>query len=128
VQDVVVAGADRDEVGILIFPRLDECRRLARLAESATPEEVLSAAPVREFFQRLVDRLWETGTGSATRVARGCVLREPPSIDRSEVTDKGSVNQRAVLKHRASRVEALYTADDAELILPQGAESYLGPG
>lgn len=119
VQDIVVTGPNRDDVGILIFPRLDECRRLARLAESATPEEVLSAAPVREFFQRLVDRLWETGNGSASRVARACVLREPPSIDRSEVTDKGSINQRAVLGHRAAKVDALYMADDAELILPR---------
>ena len=128
VQDVVVAGANRNEVGILIFPRLDDCRRLAGLASSAAVEEVLSAVPVRAFFQSLVDRLWETGTGSATRVARGCVLREPPSIDRNEVTDKGSINQRAVLNQRAARVDALYAADDAAIILPRGAKPYAGPG
>ncbi len=122
VQDVVVTGRDRDEVGILIFPRLDECRSLARLGESASADEVLSAPPVREFFQGLVDRLWEAGTGSASRVARACVLCEPPSIDRSEVTDKGSINQRAVLEHRAARVDALYTVDAAELILARGAK------
>jgi feruloyl-CoA synthase len=119
VQDVVVTGPDRDDVGILIFPRLDECCRIARLVDSAPSEEVLSALPVREFFQRLVDRLWATGSGSASRVARACVLRELPSIDRSEVTDKGSINQRAVLRHRASTVDALYMANDAEVILPR---------
>ena len=127
VQDVVVTGPDRGDVGIMIFPRLDECRALARSAESATALEVLSAPPVRAFFQNLVDRLWETGTGSANRVARACVLCEPPSIDRSEVTDKGSINQRAVLRHRASTVEALYVGDNAEVILPRSSRSSAGP-
>ena len=127
VQDVVVTGPDRDDVGILIFPRLDECRRLARLAESATPEEVLSAAAVREFFQKLVDRLWEAGTGSASRVARACVLHEPPSLDGSEVTDKGSINQSAVLRHRAPKIDALYRAEDAEVIVPGSQRSFAPP-
>jgi feruloyl-CoA synthase len=121
VQDAVVTGADRDDLGIMIFPRMDECRRLAGLAEASRPEDVLSAAPVSDFFQGLVDRLWRTGTGSASRVARACILREPPSIDRSEVTDKGSINQRAVLTHRAAMVDALYRADDPEIILPRTA-------
>jgi len=126
VQDVVVTGPDRDDVGILIFPRLDECRRLAQLADSATPEEVLSAAAVREFFQGLVDGLWEAGTGSASRVARACVLREPPSLDGSEVTDKGSINQGAVLRHRKTRVDALYRADDPDVILPTSGRDGAG--
>ncbi len=126
VQDAVVTGPDRDDVGILIFPRLDECRRLARLAEFATPEEVLSAAAVRGFFQTLVDRLWETGTGSASRVARACVLREPPSLDGSEVTDKGSINQGAVLRRRVPKIDALYRADDPDVILPTSGRGGAG--
>jgi feruloyl-CoA synthase len=127
VQDAVVAGPDRDEIGILIFPRLDECRRLARLAEAATPEQVLSAAPVREFFMELVTRLWEAGTGSASRVARACVLREGPSIDRGEVTDKGTINQRAVLRHRAPIVDALYRVGGADVIQPRSERERAGP-
>jgi len=49
------------------------------------------------------------GTGSANRIARLHLMAEPPSIDKGEVTDKGSINQRAVLKHRADLVEALHT-------------------
>jgi hypothetical protein len=67
---------------------------------------------VRAFFQQLVDRLWREGTGSANRVARLHVLREPPSIDRGEITDKGSINQRAVLTHRAALVCALHERDE----------------
>ena len=51
-----------------------------------------------------------------TRIARLQVLTEPPSIDRGEVTDKGSINQRAVLAHRAALVEALYRDSDAQII------------
>ncbi len=118
VQEVVVAGLNRDELGILIFPRLDACRAFAQLPETAPTLEVLAAAPVREFFQHLVDGLWATGTGSATRVARALVLADPPSIDLGEVTDKGSINQRAVLTHRAALVEHLYAGGDG-VILPR---------
>ena len=60
------------------------------------------------------------GTGSANRVARALLLDEPPHIDRGEVTDKGSINQRAVLAHRAELVERLYAeVPDAQVLLPR---------
>jgi len=121
VQDAVVTGLNRDEIGLLVFPRLDECRKVAGLGDSAGAAEVLHHPAVREFFQQLANRLWREGTGSANRVARMHVLVEPPSIDKGEVTDKNSINQRAVLKHRESLVEALYEGGEADpfVILPQ---------
>ncbi len=118
VQDVVVAGLNRDEIGILLFPRLDACRAFASLPADAPAAEVLAAPEVHEFFQRLVDGQWAAGTGSATRVARALVLIDPPSIDRGEVTDKGSINQRAVLTHREALVEHLYAGGEG-VVLPQ---------
>src|SRR6185369_9627637 len=97
-------------IGVLIFPRPDACRAFAGLPADASTHAVMGSAPVREFFQHLVDGLYASGTGSATRVARAVVLAEPPSIDRGEVTDKGSINQRAVLTHRAAIVDAMYDA------------------
>jgi feruloyl-CoA synthase len=108
VQDVVVAGVNRDEVGLLVIPRADTVRALARLAAGAPLVEVLAAAAVRDVFQRWLDRLWAGGTGSSNRVTRVLLMDEPPSIDRGEITDKGSINQRAVLSHRAALVDALY--------------------
>lgn len=121
VQDAVITGLDRNEVGMLVFPRLDECRKLAGLAADAPAPEVLHHPAVRAFFQGLVDRLWAEGTGSANRIARAHVLADPPSIDKGEITDKGSINQRAVLTHRAALVEALYrgTSCDPFVILPR---------
>jgi feruloyl-CoA synthase len=109
VQDVVVTGIDRDEIGLMIFPRLDDARRLAQLGPTSTPSEVLGHATVTAFFQQLLDQLWQAGTGSANRPGRLLVLLEPPSIDRGEVTDKGSINQRAVLAQRAALVAQLYS-------------------
>ncbi|MEK8028338.1 feruloyl-CoA synthase [Pseudaquabacterium rugosum] len=119
VQDAVVTGLNRDEVGLMVFPRLDECRRLAGLPASTPAPEVLHHDTVRGFFQTLADRLWAGGTGSANRVARLHVLAEPPSLDRGEVTDKGSINQRAVLQHRAALVDAMHDGSDPWLIVPR---------
>jgi len=119
VQDVVIAGIDRDDVGILVFPRLDACRAFAGLPANASPHIALGDPRVREFLQRLVDELWASGTGSATRVARALVLAEPPSIDRGEITDKGSINQRAVLTHRKADVERMYLGRDRDVLVPR---------
>ncbi len=120
VQDVVVAGLNRDEIGLLVFPRIEDARRRFSLPAEASAAEVLAAPPVRDFFQTMLDRLWAEGTGSATRPAAALILAEPPHIDRGEVTDKGSINQRAVLLHRAAEVERLYAEPrDAEVLAPR---------
>ena len=120
VQDAVITGLNQGEVGALIFPRPDECRKLAGLTENTPLPEVLHHPVVRAFFQSLADQLWQGATGSAGRVARLHVLAEPPAIDAGEITDKGSINQRAVLSQRAALVKALYAGTQADpfLILP----------
>lgn len=118
VHDAVITGHDRSEVGLLVIPHYELCRKLAGLDAQATIGDILAAPSVRAFFQGMVDRLYAQGTGSANRVTRAIVLREPPSIDRGEITDKGSINQRAVLTHRAALVEALYAGTDPAIIQP----------
>jgi len=122
VQDAVVAGINRDDIGLLIFPRVEDARRRFGLPADWSAAQVLAAPPVRDFFQALMDRLWAEGTGSATRPAAALLLAEPPHIDRGEVTDKGSINQRAVLAHRVAEVERLYAEPrDGEVIVPRRA-------
>jgi feruloyl-CoA synthase len=119
VQDAVVAGLDRDDIGLLIFPRVDDTKRHFGLAAAMPAAEVLTQPAVVEAFQQLIDRLWAAGTGSANRPARLLVMAEPPHIDRGEVTDKGSINQRAVLAHRAKLVQHLWgEAPDATGLPP----------
>ena len=119
VQDVVITGMNRNEVGALIFPA-PAVRQLAGLAADATLQQVVESAPVQARFQQLVDQLAATATGSASRIARLHLMHEPPSIDRSEVTDKGSINQRAVLEQRAALVEALHAGTLPFTIQPRG--------
>ena len=108
-RDVVFAGADRDEIAALIFPDLDACRKLAPdLAVDAPAATVLADARVVTAFARLLKALAEPGRGTSARVRRAILLAEPPSLDIGETTDKGSINQRAVLARRAALVEDLY--------------------
>lgn len=107
VQDAVITGLSLNEVGAFIVPTT-ACRTLAGLPADATLAAVLQSAPVQAHFQLVVDQLAQSATGSASRVARLHLLSEPPSIDLGEVTDKGSINQRAVLKHRAALVVSMY--------------------
>ncbi|MCX8006293.1 MAG: feruloyl-CoA synthase, partial [Burkholderiaceae bacterium] len=69
-------------------------------------------------FQRVVDELARQATGSANRIARLVLLADPPTIDRGEITDKGSINQRAVLTHRAETVEQLYADALRHIVKP----------
>lgn len=107
VQDAVITGLNRNEVGALLFPT-QAVRKLAGLPESASLKDVLESAPVQQHFQKVVTQLASQATGSANRVARLHLMHEPPSIDKGEVTDKGSINQRAVLKHRDAMVQAFH--------------------
>ena len=118
VQDAVVAGLNRSEIAVLLFPRLDECAKVAGLSVDSDAATVLAHPHVRAFFQGVVNRLWHAGTGSANRVARAVVLEQPPSIDKGEVTDKGSINQRAVLAQRAALVDAAYAGTASGLLRP----------
>ena len=107
VQDVVLTGINLKEVGAMVFPT-PAVRALSGLAADAPLADVLSSAPVLAHFQNLTNELAKTATGSANRIARMCLLSEPPTIDKGEITDKGSINQRSVLTHRADTVAALH--------------------
>lgn len=116
VQDLVIAAPDRECLGALVFPRPYECRRLAGLGTEASDAEVLASTPVRQWFGDWLQRLNREATGNASRLEWIAVLDEPASIDRGEITDKGSINQRAVLQWRAAKVEALYRGEDPTIL------------
>lgn len=118
VQDAVLTGINLKEVGALIFPTA-AVRQLAGLPANASLQQVLESAPVQAHFQKVADELARSGTGSANRIARMHLMHEPPSIDKGEVTDKGSINQRAVLKHRDALVNALHEGTLPFIILPK---------
>ena len=107
IQDVVLTGINLKEVGAMVFPT-PAVRALSGMAVDAPLADVLGSDAVLAHFQKVLNGLAKTATGSANRIARMCLLSEPPTIDKGEITDKGSINQRAVLSHRADTVAALH--------------------
>jgi feruloyl-CoA synthase len=93
-QDAVITGHDRDEVGALIFPS----------AQAAA----LPPAALQGHLKAALQALKAEGGGSSQVPMRLLVLADPPSADGGEITDKGYINQRAVLTRRAEQVLALY--------------------
>jgi feruloyl-CoA synthase len=119
VRDVVIAGINRDDIAALVVLDLDGCRLIN--PELPSNDVAVSArdALVRSAFQQRFAAFQSAATGSSTRIARALLLDTPLSIDRGEVTDKGSINQRAVLDHRKATVETLYSpTPDADVITP----------
>ena len=117
VQDAVLTGINLKEVGAMVFPT-PAVRALSGLGAEASLADVLASAPVIAHFQTVVNALAQSATGSANRIARLCLLSEAPTIDRGEITDKGSINQRAVLAHRADTVAALHDGRLHTIIQP----------
>ena len=107
VQDVVIAGLDKEYIGAILFLNADACRNL--IGEDLSNKEAFLHEKVNAFINEMLINFNEKSTGSSTRVAKFIIATEPPSIDLGEITDKGSLNQRAILKHRADLVEKLYS-------------------
>ena len=118
VQDAVLTGINLKEVGAMIFPTA-AVRVLSGMAPDAAMADVLASAQVAAHFQNLLDELAMAATGSANRIARLILLDQPPSIDKGEVTDKGSINQRAVLQHRDALVNALHDGSAPHILKPR---------
>jgi feruloyl-CoA synthase len=110
VRDAVIAGINRDEIAALVVLDIDGCR----LINPTLPQDDLAATAadplIRDAFRERFAKFLATATGSSTRIARAVLLDTPLSIDRGEVTDKGSINQRAVLEHRSGLIDLLYSS------------------
>ena len=116
-QDVVIAAPDRDYVTALVFPNLDFCRRLFSGNAPEDASELIDHPLVRSAFERVLTELAALSTGSSTHVARAVLLDAPPSLDAREITDKGSINQKNVLRNRAAVVDDLYASTPSARVL-----------
>jgi feruloyl-CoA synthase len=107
VRDVVLTGPDRNDLGALIFPDVEACRALAG-GMAGDAAAIIADARVRDEFARRLALVAKEATGSSNRVKRIMLMSDLPSMDLGEATDKGSINQRNVLRHRAALVDELY--------------------
>jgi feruloyl-CoA synthase len=119
IQDAVVTGHNQDEIGLFVFPNPDGCRSLCTGISADAPLATLIRDPrVRARIEDALRKLAEDSSGGSTLPKRVLILEEPPSIDANEITDKGYINQRAVLTRRAALVERLHApVPDPEVIV-----------
>lgn len=113
VQDCVVAGLDKEFIGILAWPNMQAAREICADQNLKTPDEILRSKAVVDYIRERLEKYNKSAGGSSARVSRIMLMTEPPSIDGHEITDKGYVNQRATLDRRARLVDALYAKDPA---------------
>jgi feruloyl-CoA synthase len=107
-KDVVIAGADLDDIRVLVFPDFDACRGLAPDLATAGAADIVIDERVRAEIQRRLAAFAAEATGSSNRAVAAILIADLPSLDAGEITDKGSINQRAVLRCRAGMVRDLY--------------------
>ncbi len=108
IRDVVLTGLDLNYIGAMIFPDLEACARHAGLPSGTDAEKIVAHPAVRQKFADNLAALAARSTGSSNHVARATLIAALPDIDKGEITDKGSINQRAVRTHRADLVAALH--------------------
>ncbi len=109
IQDVVLTGLDKEFIGALLFLNPDACRKLANLNENASIQDVFLHENTQNYLNEWQSAFNKASTGSSTLIKKFVVALKPPSIDLGEITDKGSLNQRAILKHRADLVQKIYS-------------------
>ena len=108
-QDVVIAGPDADYLAALVIPDVKACVQTLRLREALTHEQLAGTEALLAWIRgRLVEHA-KRNPASTRSVRRAQVLPSAPSLDAGEITDKGSINQRAVLRQRSECVAALYS-------------------
>ena len=122
IQDAVVTGHGRDDIGLLIFPSEPGCRSLCPdLPSDAGLGALIGDPRVRAKVADALAAMVAASTGSSTCPTRALLMDELPSIDANEITDKGYINQRAVLTRRAALVERLYAAQPGpDVIVARG--------
>ena len=118
VQDVVITGLNEDYLGALLIPDVKACHETLELEGKPSFEALCGSRKLRDLLQERLAAHALKNTASSTRVVRAMLLPTAPSLDAGEITDKGSINQRAVLECRQELVLALYQSTPApEVIL-----------
>ncbi|MCP3393141.1 feruloyl-CoA synthase [Bradyrhizobium sp. CCGB12] len=115
-QDIVVAGHGGDDVRFLVFPNIAACRAHAGLPETTALSDVLAHDKVRSAIAQGLVKLKQQSGNSSGHATRALLLAEPASVDGGEITDKGYINQRAVLTRRADALARLNDEASGEWI------------
>ena len=119
-QDAIVAGENRAFVGLLAWPNVAGCQKLAGTEAAADVGALVRHPAVREHVRNSLKRWNATHSGASQQVRRVLLLSEPPSIDANEITDKGYINQRLATERRKADVERLFAEPPDEAVIELG--------
>jgi feruloyl-CoA synthase len=117
IQDVVITGHDNEFIGAIIFAGIDYCRKISGFDNNASLTDVISHSTVKQKLQGVLNDLGGKSTGSATLVKRALFADFALSMDKGEITDKGSINQRMIIQHHPDAVARLYAIESDERII-----------
>src|SRR5699024_9320336 len=109
VQDIVVTGHDRDTVGFMISLNSKACCELRGMAPDTSISKLAQKPTIKSNIESGLRQLEQNNPGSSTYADRAFLLDSTPSVDAGEITDKGYINQAAVLKRRADLLDLLYS-------------------
>jgi feruloyl-CoA synthase len=108
IQDAVITGHDRSYLGAIIFPDLNYCKKLAGLEDDVDLKAIVNQSIILEALQDTLKNLAKTSTGSSTLIKKAIFADFQLSLEKGEITDKGSINQRMILSNRAEYVAQIY--------------------
>ena len=117
IQDVVITGHDNEFIGAIVFAGLDHCKRITGWGNEAVLNDIVHHKVIKQKLQEVLQEIAKKSTGSATLVKRALFADFTLNIDRGEITDKGSINQRVIIQHHPELVEKLYAAGTDENII-----------
>ena len=108
IQDAVITGHDNDFIGAIVFADLTYCKDKFKLSKDTTIEDIATNKEILIALQNTLQRMAEKSTGSSTLIRRAGLANFSLSIEKGEITDKGSVNQRMVIQNHKDIVEEIY--------------------
>jgi len=111
IQDVVITGHDKDFIGAIVFPGMDHCKKIMHEKSIPAPGEFTRHPLIRAQLQAMLNEMAKKSTGSASLVKRAIFAEFALSIDKGEVTDKGSINQRMIIQNHPEMINKLYAVE-----------------
>ncbi len=110
IQDAVLTGLDKDFIGAILFLSEENCRKYFQVSQTVDREELFNKNELIPILEGIFEKFNQDAKGSSNRIEAYRIAIDPPSIDKGEITDKGSINQRKVLENRSDLVNDIYQA------------------
>ncbi|QHT65480.1 feruloyl-CoA synthase [Rhodocytophaga rosea] len=117
IHDAVITGHDQQFVGAIIFPDIEVCKKQLRLSSDTNLQEIVANPSFKQVMHGVLTVLAKRNTGSTTLIKRALLADFTLSLDAGELTDKGSVNQKQVLKNYPECIRLLYQPALTSLVL-----------